>query len=220
MRLAESNLKADGAFGIRIANKIRIMEITNPRYKIFQASGIRSISLVLLFGISVYGLPGCSDRGQAYPTAGEPFPLSALAKIQQLGEPHSGLDDKTLLINFWATWCTPCRKEMPDLQRLSETLDREKFAVLGISVDDDSNLVREFLLEYRIRFANYQDQEQLLASQLLGIRAFPETFIVGPDGLILQRLSGERAWNESTFRALLSDQRAAVTMLTSGRVKG
>ncbi|MDH3537597.1 MAG: hypothetical protein OER87_17780, partial [Gammaproteobacteria bacterium] len=103
MRLAERYWKADGAFGTRIANKIWIMGITNPRYKIFQENGIRAISLVLLFGISFCGLQGCSDRGQAYPTAGESFPLPALAKIQRLGDQQqSGLDDKILLINFWA----------------------------------------------------------------------------------------------------------------------
>ena len=219
-RLTERYRDANAAFGIRIANKIRIMGIINSRRKIFQANGIRSISVILLIGFALYGPPGCSDRGQAYPGAGESFPLPALAKIQRLGDQETGLNDKILLINFWATWCTPWRKEMPDLQKLSETLDREKFAVIGISVDEDSNLVREFLLEYGIRFANYRDGEQLLASQMLGIRAFPETFIVGPDGSILKRLSGERAWNESTFKALLSDRRAAATMLTSGRVKG
>ena len=189
-------------------------------YKIFQTNGIHSISLVLLCGISVYGLTGCSDRDHARPTAGDSFPLPALAKIQRLGDQQSGLNDKTLLINFWATWCTPCRREMPDLQRLSESLDREKFAVLGISVDEDSNLVREFLLEYGIRFANYQDREQLIASQMLGIQAFPETFIVDPDGLILQRISGERTWNESTFKALLSERKATEAAVTGGRVRG
>lgn len=192
----------------------------NSRYNTFQTTGIRSISIVLLVGLSVYGTQGCSDRGQGYPAAGEPFPLTALGKIRRLDEREAGFNDKTLIINFWATWCTPCRKEMPDLQKLSEALDRDKFEVIGISVDEDSNLVREFLLEYGIRFANYQDQEQLLASQMLGIRAFPETFIVDPEGLILKRLSGERAWNESTFRAMLSNPRAAETGLTSGRIEG
>ena len=101
-------------------------------------------------------------------------------------------------------------------ERLAErTLGNQAQGVI-----EDSNLVREFLLEYGIRFANYQDQEQLLASQMLGIRAFPETFIVDPEGLILKRLSGERAWNESTFRSMLSNQPAAETGLTSGRIKG
>lgn len=197
------------------------MGIAKLSCNIFQTTGIRSISLILLVGMSVYALSGCSDSSQARPTAGESFPLPALGKIRRLDGLETRFNDKTLLINFWATWCTPCRKEMPDLQRLSEVLDRDKFEVIGISVDEDGNLVKEFLLEHGIQFANFQDPQQLLASQMLGIRAFPETFIVDPNGLILKRLSGERAWNESTFRALLSNRQAAETGLPSARqVKG
>jgi len=186
----------------------------------FQASSIRSISILLLFTASLSSLSGCSDRNQVYPGVGDAFPLLALGEIEPLDGRHAELGDKTLLINFWATWCSPCRKEMPDLQQLSETLDPERFAVIGISVDEDSNLVREFLLEYQIRFTNYQDRDQVLASRLLGIQAFPETYIVAPGGLILNRVSGERVWNDKTFEALLGGQKAAAGRPTVERIKG
>ena len=196
------------------------MRIIKSYYRIFQASGIRSISILLLLATSINSLAGCSDPKQGYPGVGEAFPLLALSEIEPLDGRDVELGDKILLINFWATWCSPCRKEMPDLQRLSETLDRDRFVVIGISVDEDSNLVREFLLEYQIRFANYQDQDQLLASRLLGIQAFPETYIVAPGGLILNRVSGERVWNEKTFEALLGERQAAADRTGGGRIKG
>jgi len=196
------------------------MQIIKSYYLTFHAKSIRSISMLLLLAASISSLPGCSDRNQGYPNVGEAFPLSTLDQIEPLDSRHVELADKILLINFWATWCSPCRKEMPDLQRLSETLDGDRFAVIGISVDEDSNLVREFLLENQIRFANYQDRDQVLASRLLGIQAFPETYIVAPGGLILHRVSGEQVWNEKTFEALLGKRQTATDSPTGERIKG
>lgn len=163
--------------------------------------------LLLLTGLSILGLTGYEDRNTAYPAVGDVFPLPAIERIEWLDGHQPGFGDKTLLINFWATWCAPCRREMPDLQKLSETLDREKYAVIGISVDEDRNLAEEFLLDNRIRFANYWDHGQLISSELLGIEAFPATYIVAPDGSILDRINGEQTWNEASFEASLNGRK-------------
>ena len=177
-------------------------------------------AIFFLAGISILGLPGCGDRNQANTTIGEVFPLPAVSDIEHLGGRDIDLGDKTLVINFWATWCAPCRREMPDLQRLSDTLDRDSFEVIGISIDEDSNLAREFLLEYGIRFANYRDPEQRLASGLLGIRALPVTFIVAADGSILNRVTGELVWNEAKFEALLNGRQADESAPAGNRFDG
>lgn len=137
----------------------------------------------------MHGLTGCKDAENPQPGVGEAFPLSALEQMPRIGNGDGSIEGKTLLINFWATWCAPCREEMPGLQKLSDDLDPKRFAVIGISVDDDSNLVREFMLQYDIRFPNFQDDKLRLASALLGITSYPETFIVSPRGLITRRIS-------------------------------
>ena len=124
-------------------------------------------------------------------------------------------EGKHRIINFWATWCAPCRKEMPDLQKLSEALDQSQFAVIGISVDDDANLVKEFLLRHKIRFINFQDEKLKIASQLLNIQVFPETFIVSPTGTIIKRITGEQTWDENIFKNLLENTHQVETKLTA-----
>ena len=179
------------------------MRIFNTHHRIFQMTSSGRLLLILLIGIMAYGLPGCTDKKQNNANIGEAFPLLVLNQLKSINGTNTDFSNKTLLINFWATWCTPCRKEMPDLQKLSETLDQSQFAVIGISVDTDTNLVKEFLILHRIRFANYQDDNFQIATQLLGIEAFPETFVVSPTGTILKRISGEQFWDEKFFKNLL-----------------
>ena len=179
------------------------MRIFNTHHRIFQMTSSGRLLLILLIGIMAYGLPGCTDKKQNNANIGEAFPLLVLNQLKSINGTNTDFSNKTLLINFWATWCTPCRKEMPDLQKLSETLDQSQFAVIGISVDTDTNLVKEFLILHRIRFANYQDDNFQIATQLLGIEAFPETFVVSPTGTILKRISGEQFWDENFFKSLL-----------------
>ena len=137
----------------------------------------------------------------------EPAPPLEVQRWIRKG-PVAEAADPLVIVEVWATWCAPCRDEMPDLQRLSETLDRDRFAVIGVSIDDDSNLVKEFLLDYDIRFANYHDRDQSLASGRLGIRVLPVTYLVASDGSILARVDGARSWNPASLGALL-DTRAA-----------
>lgn len=143
----------------------------------------------LCIGLLMQGLVGCSDTDTPAPGAGAAFPLDALGQARRINEGEIDLEGKTLLINFWATWCEPCRGEMPVLQQLSDSLDPERFAVIGVSVDEDSNLIREFMLQYKIRFHNFQDDNFRIASDLLGIQTYPQTFIVSPQGVITRRIN-------------------------------
>jgi thiol-disulfide isomerase/thioredoxin len=161
------------------------------------------LAKMVCIGLLVQGLMGCSDADKQFPVAGEIFPLSALDQITTIGGDEIDFKGKTLLINFWATWCAPCRSEMPDLQKLSDSLDAERFAVIGVSVDDDSNLIREFLLQYKINFRIFQDENFRLASDQLGIKTYPETFIVSPRGIITRRISEAISRDQNIMKQLL-----------------
>ena len=196
------------------------MRIFNTHHRVLQMASPGRLLLILLIGIMAYGLPGCTDKKQNNANIGEAFPLPVLNQLKSINGTNTDFSNKTLLINFWATWCTPCRKEMPDLQKLSETLDQSQFAVIGISVDDDSNLVKEFLLQYKIRFTNFQDENLKVASQLLGIQAFPETFIVSPTGIIIVRITGEQLWDKNFFNDLIDSAYQADIKLAPDQVFG
>ena len=157
------------------------------------------------------GLLACTDSQHNLPDAGDRFPLAQLNQDNNLQNKPVDFKHKFLLINFWATWCTPCRKEMPDLQKLSTELDNMRYAVIGVSVDSDTNLVKEFLLQNNIQYPNFQDKSKYIASTLLGIKAFPETLIVSPEGIILKRISGLITPEDLSLEKLFSQADISMT---------
>jgi hypothetical protein len=80
---------------------------------------------------------------------------------------------------------------MPFLQELSDNLDPREYAIIGVSIDDDSNLVKEFLLEYNIRYPNFLDENGEIASERLDIKVLPETLLISSRGIILNRITGK-----------------------------
>lgn len=140
------------------------------------------------------------------------FPLGLLDRLTRLSRPQSKpintkpqLAGKTLVINYWATWCKPCRDEMPSLQRLSDQFTRQPFELVGISVDQDERLASEFLLQHDIRFLNLLDPKARQSETTLKITRFPLTLVVAPDARILARVEGAREWSLALLQQLLDE---------------
>ena len=147
-------------------------------------------------------LSGCDVRdNRATLELGDQLPTLQL--VDRAGNPVSSerWRGRVLVLNLWATWCGPCRKEMPSLQRLSEQLDRQRFQVVGLTVDDDPLLVEEFLLRYGIDFSVVRATDRMTLEQQLGVTAYPDTLLVSPEGKLLQRVSGERDWDADEWVA-------------------
>ena len=134
---------------------------------------------------------------------GQPFPPLILSGVDGSEVPLSSFQGKLVVLNVWATWCPPCRKELPSLQRLSRTLDEQRFAVVGLSLDQDDVAVREYLHDKGVTYANFMDREMAIARDVLGMKAYPDTFIIGPDGILLGRVVGAIEWdNDRMMQAL------------------
>jgi thiol-disulfide isomerase/thioredoxin len=118
---------------------------------------------------------------------------------------------KLLILNVWATWCGPCRHEMPSLDRLSQKLDSDHYSVVGLSVDSDDHVVREFLIERKVTFTNYMDPAMTVANQVFGIRAFPSTFVFAPDGRLLEVIEGWREWDNAQMIDRISKLHTSAT---------
>lgn len=110
---------------------------------------------------------------------------------------------KLVVLHVWATWCPPCREELPGLDRLAKSLDPERYTVVGLSIDEDANLVREFNLKYGISFARHVDPKMKVARDQLGIKATPETFLIGRDGTLVRRMIGDQPWDTAGMRQVL-----------------
>lgn len=109
----------------------------------------------------------------------------------------SALRGKVVLLNFWATWCGPCRKEIPHLQRLHEKYPEDRFALIGVT-DEKSEEVRHFLDERGITYPSLIDKSHEVF-HLYGVTGIPVTVAIGPDGKIAAMQdgwAGERALNE------------------------
>ncbi len=148
---------------------------------------------------------GCSQEQQPTDalTIGDPFPDLLLTDFSGRQSRLSEYRGKLLVVNLWATWCEPCRREMPNLQQLSDSLDGDRFAVIGIAGDDDVHVVREYLRDKQIKFAKYIDAGHQQASERLGVALYPYTFLVSPQGVLLDRVPGPREWHNEAVMDLL-----------------
>lgn len=102
---------------------------------------------------------------------------------------------KLLMLNIWATWCGPCRHEMPSMQRFAARLGHDRLELVGLSVDMDEHVVREYLIENKITFPSYLDRDLSEVTGVLGVRMFPSTFFVTPDGVLVKVIEGWREWD-------------------------
>lgn len=127
---------------------------------------------------------------------GLPFPSTVF--IDQNGRPTtiSAFRGKTVVINVWATWCGPCVKELPSLDRLADALNPDTAAVLIVSQDKGGYAVtKPFLDKLGIaKLKGFTDSPNKMTRDL-SIRGLPTTFIVSPTGAILRRAEGPLEWD-------------------------
>jgi len=136
---------------------------------------------------------------QAFAGPIDPSPASlppvALRPADGMPETLQQWPDKPMVLNLWATWCGPCRKEMPALQVLEKKLAPSGISVVALSVDDDVKLMQEFLLKYAIHLPTPVAQSASDAFQQLEAIALPVTYYVDEDGKIVGKYVGAREWD-------------------------
>ena len=121
------------------------------------------------------------------------------------GETHT-LDDlkgKFVLVNFWATWCNPCKVEMPLLEKLHQTLKSEKFTVLGLHVGPGPENIEEFKKLMPISFPIYVDMDLEVN---WGVPGLPTTFLMNPEGKLIYRAVGKREFASDEMVNFLKSQ--------------
>lgn len=103
---------------------------------------------------------------------------------------------KYLLINFWATWCGPCKVEMPSLEALYRKFKSDRFDVLAISGDMfGATVVKPFMDAHKLTFPVALDQ-RLTVSHQYGVTSLPTTFLIDPEGNIIGVLQGAENWTQ------------------------
>ena len=125
----------------------------------------------------------------------DPMPAADLApeiNVIDMDGKKRNLEDlkgKFVLVNFWATWCNPCKVEMPLLEKLHQTLKSDKFTVLGLHVGPGPENIEEFKKLMPISFPIYVDMDLEVD---WGVPGLPTTFLLNPEGRLIYRAVGKR----------------------------
>lgn len=154
--------------------------------------------VVLSVVLAVVTGTGCDTRrehGTAAANANDRVEL-ALSALDGTRVASADWRGRTVVLNVWASWCAPCRAEMASLEALSRAVDPAQVLVVGISVDDDRHLAREYLLREGFGFLNLFDDPQRPVQHDLRVVALPTTLVLDADGAVRARVAGARNWTE------------------------
>ena len=101
---------------------------------------------------------------------------------------------KVVLVNIWATWCPPCRQEMPSMQKLYERFNGENFEILAVSIDATGReAVAPFVRTMNLTFPIMLDPKEVIRP-LYGITGVPESFIIDKEGIVVEKIIGPIDW--------------------------
>jgi peroxiredoxin len=136
---------------------------------------------------------------------GDEAPNFTLRDLAGNARSLSQLRGKVVLLNFWATWCGPCRVEMPAMEQLYRTLPRREFEILAVSTDPQGAAVtRPFQREMGFTFPILHDSEYRVGLTY-GARSIPITFMVDRRGIVRQKIFGARDWDSPEARDLIHE---------------
>ena len=133
------------------------------------------------------------------PKVGDVFPALADFKLEGT---LPDLKDKVVVVDFWASWCGPCKASFPAFVELHEKFADKGLVILAVSLDEDKSDMEGFLKKTKVPFATVRDAKQKLAEKL-SIESIPTTFILGRDGKIAALHNGYGG--DSTKRELIAD---------------
>ncbi len=171
---------------------------SNARYFVFALVGV----LVVFAGFMLFkgtesnaNQPQAAVQKAAIADEGNQYPVAPPFTLPDLNGKEVSLSDfkgKVVFLNFWATWCPPCRREIPSFIELINKYGDDGFVVLGVAVDPrEFEKVKPFAEQIGINYPVVYDKKGV--SQMYGgIRSIPTTFVINRDGKVVQRIVGSR----------------------------
>ncbi|MBL8075853.1 MAG: TlpA family protein disulfide reductase [Nitrospira sp.] len=158
-----------------------------------------------------------ADSMQMYAAAGmkavsdeRPAPSFRLTSLDGTPVDSMQLRGKVLLVNFWATWCGPCKEEMPALERLKSIFANKEFELLAVTTDQQREGIRKYVATLGLHFPVLIDERKEV-SAAFGVRGLPTTVLIDKQGRMAALVVGPRQWDgpESVtlIQALMDAQR-------------
>ena len=155
--------------------------------------------------------------GEAAIAAKDLFEAMGLAKLPEKAAPDFTLPNvdeqqvslrqyrgKVVFLNFWATWCIPCREEMPALEQLHQTFQQQDLIILAINLKEGAEQVKTFFQQRTLSFPALLDQNGTVFRDY-SVAGMPTTYLIGRDGKLLARGVGGRDWTRAEAQELIRD---------------
>jgi cytochrome c biogenesis protein CcmG/thiol:disulfide interchange protein DsbE len=136
-------------------------------------------------------------------TEAPPFRAVTLDSVPK----QKSLDDyrgQVVLLNVWATWCLPCRVEMPSIEKLHQEYGPKGLKIVAVSIDDPGTdaQIRDFVKSFRLTFEILHDPRNVITDDYQ-LGGYPETFVIGRDGIIRKKVMEATDWDSAENRALI-----------------
>jgi len=139
--------------------------------------------------------------------AQQPVPAFSVVSLDRKPVGSANLTGTTYIVNFFASWCPPCRSEIPDMVALQHQYGRKGFTFIGVAVNETEPTIREFIKKNKITYPVVMANEQIVNafSRYVdgGIRAIPTSFVVNSSGRIIQVITGARS--KEVFEQIILD---------------
>jgi peroxiredoxin len=157
---------------------------------------IKTLSVIILAALALFPVcPGhCADL------IGQAAPDFTLKSIDGSTISLSSYRGKVVLLNFWATWCAPCKDEMPSMNRLYLKYKGSGLIVLAASTDNSAAAVERFAARNQLSFSVLLDSDMRAAKSKYRINAQPTTFLIGKDGTVIKKYFGSVNWMDETVQ--------------------
>jgi thiol-disulfide isomerase/thioredoxin len=158
---------------------------------------LAALALGAFVALAVIGAPVVARDAQTM----TPVPERPAAPAFDLKDPDgrpvrlADFRGKPLIVNFWATWCPPCREEMPSMQRALDLLSNDEIGLIAINVGEDADTISQFLANARLKLPVLLDETSGVVMRY-PVRGLPTTFVVDAEGRLAYVVTGGRDWDD------------------------
>ncbi len=156
--------------------------------------------LIVLLAVAVAALVGVAadTMREKVVVVGDSAPDFSIRTDTGLAISPTNFGGKVLVLNFWATWCPPCIREMPSLDQFHKLLRDSGVVVLAISVDKNERVYRNFLNRVNVSFLTARDAEAKISGSF-GTYRYPETYVIDRNGKVVQKVIADTDWSDENM---------------------
>jgi thiol-disulfide isomerase/thioredoxin len=177
---------------------------------------MKAKSVILIIGVAALAVFACSSKNgseaegpvterqtSVSENKAEAVTLPAFRMLDREGNVVSlqSFKGKKVFVNLWATWCPPCRREMPSIESLYKSVDKSKVAFVMLSLDDDFQKAKQYAASRKLTLPILYPAENL--PQLFNVDGIPATFIFDEEGKLIKQVNGSDDYNAESYRTLL-----------------